>query len=89
MQKKQLPKGWKIPRIVADSGLYTVRAATRRTKVSQAARQSGVRASPGQVRLGIGVGPSIVLRPLLPSAPPHILHQRWQAFMRGGGEAES
>ena len=76
-------------RIVVDSGLFTARAARLPTKVVQAARQSGVRASRVQVRLGIGVGPLIVLRPLSPSAPPHILHQRSQAFMRGGDAAES
>ena len=81
LQTKHPPEGWKTPRIVADSGLFTVHAATRRTEVSQAARQSRIRASPVQVRLGIGVGPSIALRPLSPSAPPLIMHHRTQAFM--------
>ena len=34
-------------------------------------------------------GRAIVLRTLSTSAPPHILHQRAQAFMRGGDAAES
>ena len=89
VKKKRPPEGWKTPRIVADSGLFTVRAAPRRTEVRQAARQLGVRASPVQVRLGIGVGPSIVLRPHSPCPPPRIMHQRAQAFMCGGDAAAS
>ena len=80
--------GWKTPRIVVDSGLFTVRAAKRSTHMGRAAQQSGVRASPVQVRLGVGVGPSFVMRPQSPSVPPHILHQP-QAFMLGGDAWES
>src|ERR1035437_2803234 len=64
--KTQSPEGWKTPRIVTDSGLFNVRAATRPRDVGRAARQSGVRASPVEIRLGDGVGPSLVMRPQSP-----------------------
>src|SRR3990167_1389480 len=66
--------GWKTPRIELDSGLFTVRAAIRSTPMDRAAQQSGVQASPVEVRLGVGVGPSIELRPPSPRVPPHIVH---------------
>ena len=66
-----------------DSGLFTVRAATRPTAMDRAAQQSGVRASSVKVRLGNGVGPSFVMRPQCPCAPPPILHPT-SAFMLGG-----
>ena len=80
-------EGWKTPRIVTDSGLFTVRAATRPRSVGHAARQSGVRASPVQVRLGNGVGPSNVLRPHAPGVPPRHgapLCRPCARFLRGG-----
>ena len=50
--KTHSPEGWKTPRIELDSGLFTVRAATRPRQMGRAARQSGVRASPVEIRLG-------------------------------------
>jgi hypothetical protein len=43
-------EGWKSPRVELDSGLFNVRDATRPRGMGRAARQSGVRASPVQVR---------------------------------------
>lgn len=65
--------GWKTPRIAVDSGLFTVRAATQTIHMAGAAQQSGVRASPVQVRLGDGVGPPFVMRPQPPCVPLRIL----------------
>ncbi len=53
--------------------------------MGRAARQSGVRASPVQIRLGEGVGPSLAMRPQSPSVPPRILHLP-RAFMLGVAE---
>ena len=41
---------WKTPRTEIDSGLFTVRAAAQPTAMDCAAQQSGVRASPVEVR---------------------------------------
>ena len=81
--KTTKPVSWKTPRIETDSGLFTVRAATKPTEMGQAARQSGVRASSVEVRLGNGVGPSFVLRPQCPGVPPSMLLPH-RAFMLGG-----
>jgi hypothetical protein len=40
------------------------------------------------IGLGVGVGPSLVLRPQSPSVPPRIVHPP-RAFMLGGDAAES
>ena len=53
-----------------------------------ATQQSGVRASPVQVRLGNGVGPPFEMRPQPPRAPPRILHLLG-AFMGGGDHSKS
>ena len=82
------PVSWKTPRIESDSGLFTVRAATKPTAMGQAAQQSGVRASSVEVRLGNGVEPSFELRPLRLCVPPHIVH-RPKAFMLGGERSGS
>ena len=75
--------GWRTPRIERiDSGLFTVRATTQSTYVACVAQQSGVRASPMQVRLGNGVGPPFEMRPQPPRAPPRILYLGG-AFMGG------
>jgi hypothetical protein len=55
----------------------------RATAMAWAAQQSGVRASSVEVRLGTGVGPSFVLRPLRACVPPHMVHLP-RAFMLGG-----
>ena len=52
--------GWTTPRIEIDPGLFTVRAAAHAAGAAHAWRLSGVRASPVQAWLGVGVGPSIV-----------------------------
>jgi len=81
--------GWKTPRTAeSDSGLFTVRAVAPPTAMGSAAQQSGVRASPVEVRLGTGVGPSFVLRPHSPRASPHIVLRNW-AFMLGGEDEPS
>ena len=87
-RKTHSPEGWKTPRIEIDSGLFTVRAATRPGQMGRAARQSGVRASRVEIRLGGEVGPSLVLRPQSPSVPPRIVRQSG-AFMLGGDAGES
>jgi hypothetical protein len=86
--KMQSTEGWKTPRIELDSGLFTVRAATRPKGMGRAARQSGVRASPVQVRLGVGVGPSLLMRPQSPRVPSPILRPSG-AFMLGGDGSKS
>jgi hypothetical protein len=80
--------GWKTPRIASDSGLFTVRAVARPKAMGSAAQQSGVRASPVEVRLGSGVGPSFVLRPHSPRVSLRIVLLP-SAFMRGGEDGSS
>ena len=88
LQQHDKPVSWKTPRTANGSGLFTVRAATRPTGMDREAPQSGVRASSVEVRLGNGVGPSFVWRPLCPCAPPHMMPLP-RAFMVGGEWAHS
>ena len=86
---KSAAVGWKTPRTAAsDSGLFTVRAVAPPTAMGSAAQQSGVRASPVEVRLGTGVGPSFELRPHSLRVSPHIVLSR-RAFMLGGEDGSS
>ena len=79
---------WKTPRIEFDSGLFTVRAATQTIHRAGVAQQSGLRASPVQVRLGDGGWPSFEMRPQPPCVPLRILLPP-RAFMRGGDVSKS
>jgi hypothetical protein len=87
--KTQSPEGWKTPRIELDSGLFTVRAATRPKNMGHARATVGGSSEPGAgpVRR-LGVGPSFVMRPQSPNVPPRILRQSG-AFMLGGDGSKS